>query len=222
MDNLQTQMMINLVIMFFMGFSVWLFFLRNFLVNWIKVKTPFTKYNVLVEVQHPVQNYYASGQIEKNFLYYKGKKTRDNPKAQRIVDLTEIEKELGIYNVVHRGWGVPCIRVDDAKACVLFRDEDSYKSITGYSAEAIDDLVTDAQNRPSLDEGLIHPKVFQIIVIIALFIIALGLYMVYDTVMKQTVMVDGHVKLVYDYLVANYNVTASVAPSVPINTGIGG
>jgi hypothetical protein len=70
--NANTQMLINLLIMFMMGFMVWLFFLRNFLLSWLKVKMPTTKYNVLVEVQHPVQNYFAPGQFEKNMLYYKG------------------------------------------------------------------------------------------------------------------------------------------------------
>lgn len=219
MDN-NSAMIVNMLIMFFMGFMVWIFLLRNFLLSYLKVKMPM-KYNVLVEVQHPVQNYFAPGQIDKNFLYYKGKVTRDNPKAQRIVDLTEIEKAVGIGAIVERKWGIQTIKVDDAKSCILYRDEESYKSISGYSAEAIDDLVYDAQNRPSLDEGLMKPKVFQIIVIIGLFIIALGLYMVYSEVSKSTVLIDGHIKMVYDYTTAianNFNVTIN-----PGNlTGMGG
>lgn len=215
-------MVLNLVIMFFMGMMVWIFFLKNFLITWLKVKMPTTKYNVMVEVQHPVQNYFAPGQIEKNFLYYKGKKTSDNPKGNRIVDLTNIEIEVGIGSIVHHGWGVRNIRVDDAKGCCLYRDEKSYKAVSGYSPEAIGDLVYDAQNRPSLEDGLMTPRVFQIIMVIGVLILGVGLYFVYSTVDSGIAKVDSHLKMTFDYVQAiatNLNVTANTNTNF---TGIGG
>lgn len=223
--NANTQMMINLLIMFMMGFMVWIFFLRNFLINWLKVKMPTTKYNVLVEVQHPVQNYFACGQIEKSFLYYKGKKTPDNPKANRIVDLTEIEKTVGIGSMVHRSFGVLNIRVDDAKGCCIFRDEKSYQSLSGYSPESIGDLVYDAQNRPSLEDGMMAPKMFQIVVIGLLCLVAVGLVMTYMQIGKSQTIIDGHLKMTFDYVVEiakNMNIT-SVTPTTNYTAmGIGG
>lgn len=220
MDN-NTAMVINLVIMFLMGFMVWMIVLRNFLINWIKVKNPMSKYNVLVEVEHPVQNYFACGQIEKNFLYYKGKKTRDNPKAQRIVDLTEVIKTVGLQNCVERKFGVQNIKVDDAKSCIFYKDGDQYKAVSGYSAEAIDDLVTDAQNRPSEDDGLMKPRIFQFVMIGAVCLMLVGLYFIYSNDKANVALIDGHLKMTYDYTRAianNLNVTV-----VPINfTGIGG
>ena len=210
-----SAMLINMFIMFLMGFMVWIFFLKNFLIAWIKVKNPMSKYNVLVEVQHPVQNYYAPGQIEKNFLYYKGKVTSDNPKGKRIVVLAEVEKIVGIQNIVTRKNGVMNIIVDDAKGCVIYRDGDSYKSISGYSAEAVDDLVTDAQNRPSLEEGMMTPRVFQMVVVFGLIILAVGLYFVYDNISGQLSVNDAHVKMVYDQgyaIVKTMNITVT-----PIN-----
>jgi hydrogenase maturation factor len=218
-------MLINLLIMFAMGLIVWLFFLRNFLLSWLKVKMPTTKYNVLVEVQHPIQNYFAPGQIEKNMLYYKGKKTVDNSKAQRIVDLTLIEKEVGIGSMVHRGFGVQNIRVDDAKGCCLYRDENSYRAISGYSPESIGDLVYDAQNRPSLEDGMIQPKMFQIIVIGLLCLTVVGVVMTYMQIGKSQTIIDGHLKMTYDYVVTiakNMNITV-ITPQTNFSAlGIGG
>lgn len=219
--NQQSIMVLNLVIMFFMGFMVWFFFLRNFLLSWIKVKMPMTKYNVLIEVQHAVQNYYAPGVIQKSMLYYTGKKTPDNPTPNRIVDLTEVEKKVGIGAIVTRSLGVLIIRVDDAKNCILYKDEESYKSIDGYNAEAIDELVYTALHKPSLEEGLMKPKIFQIVMVIGILILGVGLFMVYSSINKSTALLDGHLKMIYDYtyaMVNHLNVTI-----VPANyTGIGG
>lgn len=220
--NQNSAMVLNLVIMFFMGMLVWLFFLRNFLLSWLKTKMPVTKYNVMVEVEHAVMNYFAPGQIEKSFLYYKGKKTKDNPKGDRIIDLTNIEKEVGIGAIVHRAWGVQNIRVDDSKGCCLYRDEVSYKSVSGYSPEAISDLVYDAQNRPSLEDGMLTPKLFQIIVIALLCVTVVAQVMTYIQDGKNTELLDGHQKMTYDYVVAtakNLNVTSNPNQNF---TGIGG
>ena len=183
------QLLINYVLAFGVGFFICLFIAKQFLVSLIKVKLFSSKYNCLVEVEHPVANYYKPGKIDNGFLYFMANKRPDNPKPNRIINVPQ-----DLNQVTFKSFGTVCIRVDDVKNSILYKDGEQYRSIPGYNAEAVDELVVTALNKPSLEDGLFSPKMFQIIVIIAFVAVFIGIYILY----KGHSSLDDHIKMVYD------------------------
>lgn len=190
------QILVNYGVFIILGFMLCLFIAKKFLFALIKLKLFNNKYNVLVEVDHPVSNYYKAGKIDNGFLYFMANKRPDNPKPNRIINVPQ-----DLDKVTFKSFGVVCIRVDDVKNCILYKDGSSYKSVPGYNAEAVDELVNTALNKPSLEDGLFSPKMFQLVVLLLFFGVGVGIYMLY----KGHSNLDMHIKMVYDTVQPIYN-----------------
>ena len=208
---LNYTLLVNYIICFGFGLMFFLFFLRNFLINWMKVKIPFFKTaDILVVVKNPVQDYFCVGSYNNGVLQYVARPRPDNKKPSRMINISQKAYNLA----VHRSWGVPCVEVDDIKNCVLLwrggsEDLDnvqSYSAVPGFNAENMDEIVKTALAKPSMEEGVVSGKVFQLIVLGGIILLGVGLYMVY----RNISLVDTHVKLVYDTLMLSMNATVVV------------
>jgi hypothetical protein len=157
----------NYIICFVLPIAIFFIFLRNFLPAWISVKRSMgTK--LLVKINNPVQDYFASGTIDNGFLYYKARKRRDNPDPNRFIF---IGKE--VQGKTYNAYGVKVIEVDDLKNCIMIRNNASYESVTGYNAEAYDEAQRTALLKPSQEDGFISNKLFQIFVLLGLLLVAI-------------------------------------------------
>lgn len=163
--------------------------MQGFILQWWKVKKSKGKL-MLIKVRHSVTNYWKAGSIEKGFIQYTARKRRDNPDPKRMISVSDEILKLA----VHRDWGVSWIEVDDEKECVFYLDNNSYKSVTGANTEKVDSIIQTALNKPSKFDGLLDPRTFQIVVLLAFVILIIGMYLTFKTVGQ----VDDHVKLVYD------------------------
>jgi hypothetical protein len=159
--NLVTYLIISLL--FGIGFVVYKF--QNFMINWYKVKRSHGS-KLLVEVENPIQDYFASGNFDNGYLRYKARKRADNPNPNRMISVEDVNA------VVYSKFGVKCIRVDDAKNIIRPRRSDKDSSIPGYNAEKMDEAIQTALLKPNPNSvGLFDAKTWQIIVLIAFVLV---------------------------------------------------
>jgi len=190
-------LLINYLLCFFFGIMIFLVFMRNYIITWLKVKLPFfSTADIHVRIKNPVRDYFSVGSYNNGMLYYRAKPRPDNNKPERMISISQ-----DVYNrAVYRSNAVSCIDVDDVKNAVLIWDGDSYRAVAGFNAEAMDETVKTALKKPSMDDGL-TPKVFQWIVIGGIVILGVGIYLIF----KQTQLIDTHAKMIYDLVLPIYN-----------------
>lgn len=134
---------------------------RNFMMNWFKVRRSRGS-KILVEIESPIQDYFATGSFDNGYLRYLARKRSDNPSPNRMISVDDINA------VVYSKFGVKCIRVDDAKNIVRPRRSDKDSSIPGYNAEKMDEAIQTALLKPNPNaKGLFDEKTWQMIVLIA-------------------------------------------------------
>ena len=184
-------MLANYLLCVLFGFLILFIPQRSYLSSWIKVKLGFFKGDVQVRVKNPVNDFFTAGIYSNGNLYYTAKPRRDNKDPKRILNVP-----LDIYNkAVYRSNGVPCIDVDDVKNCILFWNGEHYDAVEGFNSEAMDKTIETALSQPDPNgNGLMNPKMFQILVILGIIVIGVFSYFI----LKNVKLVDSHVRLVYD------------------------
>lgn len=198
----------NYGLCFLAGVIIIAFMLKGFFLPWWRVKRSGGN-KILVQVKNILGSYYCAGRIDNGFLYYTARKRKDNPNASRMINVTN-SKNIAVY----KSFGVSCIDVDDEKNCVFVPynysklkeiDPDmsivSYETVSGFNAELVDEAMTTALAKPSLLDGLLTNKQFQIFVLLGLVLVCIGIYMVWD----QGRGIDAHLKLIYDQTTPIYN-----------------
>lgn len=183
------QLVTDLIIALLLGMGYVVYKFQNFMVNWYKVKRSKGS-KLLVEVENPIQDYFAVGSYDNGFLRYKARKRRDNPDPHRMISVDDVDA------VVYNKFGIKCIRVDDAKCCVRSRRVD--KMLPGYNAEKTDAVVQTAMMKPDPNaKGLFDEKTWQVIVLIAfVLVIIVGIVCA-----SSSMTTDKHVLMVYNMLV---------------------
>ena len=191
------QFIVDLLLCLVLGAGFVIYKFRNFMISWYTVKRSGGS-KILVEIENPVQDYFAPGTFDNGFLRYKGRKRADNPTPNRMLSIDDINA------VVYTKFGVKCIRVDDAKNFIRPRRSDQDSSIPGYNAEKTDEAIQTALLKPNPNaKGIFDTKTWQIIIIVSLIVFAIGMFLIYRSVGS----VDGHVQLVYNTL---QNITAQM------------
>lgn len=191
------QFYIDLVLCAIIGAGIIIYKFRNFMSNWWNVKRSAGS-KILVEVENPVQDYFATGTFDNGYLRYKARKRADNPEPNRMISVDDINA------VVYNKFGVKCIRVDDTKNFIRPRRGDKDSSLPAYNAEKMDEAIQTALFKPNPNaKGLFDAKTWQLIVIIGfLIVIVLGI-----AIMRESFTIDGHLQLVYDGV---QNITAAL------------
>ena len=215
-----TNLIINYVAIFLAGIGILFMLLKSFLPAWFSVRRSGGNM-ILVHIANPLMDYYKAGKIDNGFLYYKARKRVDNPDPNRMLYVGDIR------GFSYKAFGVNVIDVDDIKNCVWSRYGTSSKSDDGTSsnynavstnnAEAYDEAQYTALHKPATKKAMFDEYTWQIIVLIAIILLAVGLFLTY----RQIGTVDGHVKLVYDTIqpINNYLFNST---SVPVITPVGG
>lgn len=116
-------------------------FQSGFFLSWLNAKRSRGK-RILVKLVKPIQDAWTTGYINEGFLVF-GKKN-----AQRRIKL--VNDKTGRRGRIYRSWGVYAIDVhDELNACFDYE----YKGISGFDAEAFENLLVRALYRPSLEES---------------------------------------------------------------------
>lgn len=184
---------LDLFLCLIIGAGIVIYRFRNFMMAWWSVKRSGGN-KLLVEVENPVQDYFAVGKFDNGYLRYLARKRADNPTPNRMISVEDVNA------VVYTKFGVKCIRVDDEKNCV--RSRRNNESIPGYNAEKMDEAVQTALLKPNPNaKGLFDEKTFQMIMVGGVVIILVLVVLIF----KNQGSHDQHVKLVYD---AVQNLTA--------------
>ena len=131
---------------------------------------------LLVEVIHPIQNYYVVGKHIDGYLLVKDHTCigKDKHKVKRIA----MEQDF-----VYRSWGVNCVRYDEIKNCLSKPD---FKGISGFDALKQENLLIRALTDPKNNKE----KQYQMIMILLLVITLLAVgYLVYaNNVLSEQVL----------------------------------
>lgn len=204
------QFYLDLILCLVLGAGFVVLKFRNFMLCWFSVKRSGGS-KLLVEVENPIQDYFAPGTFDNGYLRYRARRRADNPSPNRMISVEDINA------VVYSKFGVKCIRVDDAKNVVRPRRSGQDSSIPGYNAEKMDEAVQTALLKPNpYSKGLFDTRTWQMIVLIA-FVLLLGMAFL---ILRNVGVVDGHLQVVYT-LVQNVSSTVShPAPVVQSITGI--
>lgn len=188
---------IDLLVAILIGAGIIIYRFRNFMLAWWTVKQSGGS-KLLVEVENPIQDYFAAGTFDNGYLRYKARSRADNPTPNRMISVEDINA------VVYSKFGVKCIRVDDAKNIVRPRRSDKDSSIPGYNAEKMDEAMQTALFKPNPNaKGLFDTKTWQMIVLIAFAIVIIIGILNFST----TRSVDAHLQLVYNTV---QNITAAM------------
>lgn len=201
MADFNYNLLLTYGICFVAGLAVVAFMLKGFFLEWWRVKRSGGS-KVLVNIKNPLQNYYKVGSIDNGFLHYTARKRKDNKDPSRMICITNKTNDgMTVYDkAIYKSFGVFCIDVDDVKNCVMYRDEEDYKSVSGYNAELMDEALKTALRKPSEEDGWTQKD---IIIVVGLAIVLIGIYVLYD----QGKTLDLHNKLIYDRLELIYNST---------------
>lgn len=190
------QFVVDLLLCVLIGAGYIVYKFRNFMISWFVVKRSGGS-KILVEIENPIQDYFAPGTFDNGYLRYRSRKRADNPIPNRMISIEDINA------VVYSKFGVKCIRVDDSKNIVRPRRSDRDSSIPGYNAEKMDEAIQTALLKPNPNaKGLFDTLTWQIIVLASIVILGIGAFLIY----REVGSVDSHVQLVYNYL---QNVTIS-------------
>lgn len=191
MEITVVQLLTDLGLSFLFGLGFVAYKFQNFMLNWFKVKRSKGS-KLLVEVENPIQDYFATGSFDNGFLRYKARKRKDNPEPNRMISVEDVDA------VVYSKFGVKCIRVDDAKNFVRSRRSPLIDALPGYNAEKTDEAMQTALIKPNPNaKGLFDEKTWQLIVLIAFVI----LIVVGIAAVSTSITIDKHVQLVYNMLV---------------------
>lgn len=184
------------VCLFLSGFVVMNFLTGGWVLQWWKVKKSRGKL-ILIHVKNSISPYWKTGDYNNSFIRYKARSRRDNPNPNRMISISEDYLRLA----THESWGVKWIEVDDDKGSVYYYDGESYKSVSGFNVEKMDEIVQTALAKPSLQEGLFDTKTFQIIVILGFLLILILGYVVYKRIETN----DLNAKMTYDLVKPMYD-----------------
>jgi hypothetical protein len=206
-----TQLIINYVIIAIAGIGLLFFLLRSFLPAWFDVRRSAGS-KILVHVANPLMDYYKSGKIDNGFLYYKARRRSDNPDPNRMLYIGNIR------NFSYKAFGVNVVDVDDIKNCVWNRYGEStvndkgvssnYSAVSTNNAEAYDEAQYTALHKPAIKKALFDEYTWQLISLACFIGLAVGLFLTY----RQLGVLDGHIKMVYDYItpINNYLFNSTV------------
>lgn len=171
------------------GLLVIIFFrMRSLIFAWLDVLRSFGS-KFLVRVKNKTQEYYAAGRIDKDFLYFKGRKRPDNTSPNRMIstshtwnhDTQKADMPFSINEAIFRFIGVNCIEVDDEKDCIIFYRNGLYHFVPGTNTELFDEHLKTAQSKPSREDGYIDNRKFQIFMLIGLGLVIIGfIYVAYN------------------------------------------
>ena len=199
----------TLMILFaLLGFVVANMFSKGLLSVLLQVKV-FKRGNVVVCCNHDLEDYYVVGSMDSNSLQFTTRKRSDNPKPKRILSFKDEEgNDTGGYRTVkhaiYRSFGVDCIMIDDIKNSIFVRDNQSYRSVGGYNAEAMAEKLDTALKKPPEDEvGLMPMKTYMILTLLLIVAVGIFCYVIYG----QNKTLDAHQKLLYDAVMSNMNTT---------------
>ena len=171
----QVQQMIPFLMGGCMFLVLILFWLRDFLFSWLKVRASGGS-KVLVRVRNDLHNYYRVGSLDKSFLYFKSRKRSDskNPRSQLPICPQGSDKPM-LKDCMYRDWGVNVVEVDDMKECFLKYKNGEYESLSTGNSEAYDLAIQKALMQPPKGStGIVDPRMFQIIMIGGIVLLALG------------------------------------------------
>lgn len=189
----QQQLLILIFSSFIIGFGVWIFLLKNFTIEWLKVRMSGGR-KILIKVISPIGDYFVAGEYHKSHLQFRARKRRDNKEPNRLIYVESIK------DAIYSSFGVKCIDVDDYKDSVYYRYNDSYKSVCGANTEYTDELVKTALAKPSEEGiGFFNAKTWQAIILISIVILGILAFMVYKntktSMERQVLLHDEHVMI---------------------------
>lgn len=158
-----------------------IFFVPFFFFNWLSKGMFFRLMKVfasrgqklLVEVIHPIQNYYVVGEVKEGYLFVK----------DRSVKLSKAVKEKRLYvnpDDVFRSWGVNCLRYDETGNRIVKPD---FSTVTGFDAIKQENLIIRSLYDP---KNSLQSK-YQLFILIG---VALLVLMVGYSVYNQGIMAD--------------------------------
>ena len=183
---------------FVLGFSIWIILLKNFLINWIKVKfSGGTK--ILTKIVNIQGDYYTTSVYNKQHLALISRARSDNKEPRRLIWVDPTQEG----NAFYRSFGVTCVDIDDSKDSVYFRFDKEYVNVPPVNTEYYDELVKTALAKPSEEGiGFFNAKTWQIMIIIGM-LICIGLaFFVYKDVKavkeQQVLLHDEHVTIAYE------------------------
>jgi uncharacterized membrane protein (DUF485 family) len=199
------QLMINYAVIFLAGFGVWLFLLKGYAQAWLSVRFSGGS-KILVNVNNPLGNYFRAGKVDNGFLYYTARRRKDNPDPARMLYVGSIAQ------YTYRANGVNNVDVDDLKSCVWSRygtssvsdkgTSSNYEAVSTNNAEAYDEAQYTALHKPSTKKAMFDEYTWQIIILIAVILFAVGIALIYSKINT----LDSHLKLTYDTVTTLNNV----------------
>jgi len=169
-----------------------IFFVPFFFFNWLskgmlgKLMKVFASrgQKLLVEVIHPIQNYYVIGEVKEGYLFVK----------DRSVKLSKAVKEKRLYintDDVYRSWGVNCLRYDETGNRIVKPD---FSTVSAFDALKQENLII----RSLYDPKTNLQQKYQLFILIgvALLVLMVG-YSVYSQgiIADQVVIIGKQVAL---------------------------
>jgi hypothetical protein len=194
------------------------FRLRTLLFAWLDVVRSFGS-KFLIRVKNKTQEYYASGRIDKGFLYFKGRKRPDNKDPNRMISTSYMwnpqtnksDLPFNFNEAVSRFVGVNCVEVDDEKDCIIFYRNAQYYFVPGTNTELFDENLKTAQAKPSRKDKFMDERMFQIIVVVGVILcLCATAYVAYQTRILPNIfagLIDTNNKVTSIYNVVINNVT---------------
>jgi len=158
-----------------------IFFVPSFFLNWVSKGMLFKLMRVfasrgqklLVEVIHPIQNYYTIGEVKEGYLFCKDRATK----------LSKNVKEKRIYvnpDDVFRSWGVNCLRYDETGNRIVKPD---FSTVSGFDPIKQENLIIRALYDPKTN---LQQK-YQLFILVGVgLLVLICFYLVYN----QGVMAD--------------------------------
>ena len=174
-----TTEQINQILPFLIGASMFLvlilYWLKSFIFPWLKVRASGGA-KILVRVRNDLHNYYKVGSLDTTFLYYKPRKRSDSKNPRKMLPICPQDSNKPMLKeCIYRDWGVNVVDIDDVKECFLKYKNGQYESLATGNSEAYDLAIQKAEMQPPKGtQGIVSPRVFQIIVICGVVLIALG------------------------------------------------
>lgn len=176
-----------------------LFWLRGFLIAWLKVRASGGS-KILVRVRNDLHNYYRVGSLDNVFLYFNARKRPDIKNPRKMLPIIpQGESKPMLKECIYRDWGVNVVEVDDVKECFLKYKNHEYECLATGNSELHDIAHQKALNLPPKGStGLMDNRMFQIVVVVGIVLIAIGL--IYSISIEKNLMKG---------LIDTYNIVSS-------------
>lgn len=197
-------------------FVVIAFRLRSLLLPLLDVVRSFGS-KFLIRVKNKTQEYYASGRIDKGFLYFTGKKRSDNKNPNRMISTSYMwnpktkksDLPFNFNEAISRFVGVNCVEVDDEKDCIIVFRNSEYVFVPGTNTELFDENMKTAQAKPSREDGFMDNKTFQIILVVGIILVlCICAYVAYQirilpNIFQGLIDINNKVTSIYNVVINN-------------------